>query len=345
MGVPGAFNPGAPGVGMSAGPINPGGGVVDDTQNDNNSDANVVNMIEVPGEAQVMLKVRIAQLKRTALRNIGLNFQINPKGTLGEFFFNSSLAPSTNPVAVFSGEEVSLLINALTQNNTMKLLAEPNLVTLSGRPASFLSGGSFPVPTVVTGGTFGAVGSSFQGYGTQLQFTPIVLDKDRIRLQVTPSYSELDRTNSVNGIPALTLSTAYATVDLRAGQWLAIAGLRLDKMTAISNRIPGLGDMPLLGRLFSNNSMTREENELIVLVSPVLVHPLDGRANPPLLPGMEVTEPDDWDFYVNGRWEGRPDIQYRSTVGPLLPQRAWEFKPAGTTADSYYIQGPQGFSR
>ncbi|HEX8202919.1 MAG TPA: pilus assembly protein N-terminal domain-containing protein, partial [Isosphaeraceae bacterium] len=319
----------------------------------------IINMIEVPGETQVMLKVRIAELRRAAVRRIGADLNINTSGDLGSFFFTSALAGGTNPVAIFDDGDVRIAISALTANNAMKILAEPNLVTLSGRPASFLSGGSFAVPTVVGLGGVGAATTNFQGFGTQLFFIPTVLDKDRIRLQVTPSLSAINRDNTVNGIPGLTVNTAFTTVDLRAGQWLAIAGLLSDQQSGSNNRVPGLGDLPGLKLLFGNTSVTREESELIVLVSPVLIHPLEPCQAPPLLPGMEVTEPDDVDLFLKGRWEGRPEIQHRSTVAPILRQRAADTRPRPASVpgagpgpaaparppEAYFLRGPRGFSR
>ncbi len=348
MGAPPVANIGAPPVGATGlGTTiqlnaNGGGGYGAD-ENDN---SNVINMIEVPGEAQIMLKVRIAEVKRSALRQLGVNFAINPTGAIGSFFYNGSFANSTNPAAILNDNSVSSLINALASNNTMKILAEPNLVTISGRPASFLSGGSFPVPTAVGLGGIGAASTFFQGYGTQLFFIPTILDKDRVRLQVTPSMSSLDRTTTVNGIPGLTLSTAFTTVDLRAGQWLAIAGLLVDRQNGQNSRLPLLGEIAGVKLAFSNKTIKREETELIVLVSPVLVHPLEPKQAPALLPGMDITEPDNWDFYVKGRWEGRPDIQYRSTIAPVVKNRIHDSKygHAVQNSEQFFIQGPGGFS-
>jgi len=236
-------------------------------------------------------------------------------------------------------------------------LAEPTLVTLSGQTANFIAGGEFPVPTTVGVAGVGAVSTTFRGFGTQLAFTPTVLDKDRIRLQVSPSFSTLNATNSVNGIPGLNTRAVDTTVDLREGQWLAIAGLIQDEQGGTRGRIPGIGDVPLLGALFGNQSFTRDETELVVLVSPELVHPLEAEQVPMLLPGMEVTDPTNYDFFWRQQIEGTPNVHHRSTVWPVYQRRIRDAKAAAKLearqakqnagyqdCQKYFVQGPHGFS-
>ena len=146
--------------------------------------SNLINMLEVPGEKQVMLKVRIAELKRSAVRTLGADFNFN----VGDFAFNSVLGAGGNVLltGTFDADSFNLLLRALETNGSAKILAEPNLVVFSGRTANFLSGGEFAVPTVVGVGGAQAATTTFKGFGTQVSFSPTVLDKDRIRLQVTP---------------------------------------------------------------------------------------------------------------------------------------------------------------
>jgi len=212
-----------------------------------------------------------------------------------------------------------------------------------------------------------AVSTQFRGFGTRLTFTPTVIDKDRIRLEVAPEFSALNGDNSVQGIPGLDTRAAFTTVDLREGQWLAIAGLIQDQQDGENSRIPFLGDIPLLGIAFSQKTISRDESELIVLVSPELVHPMDAEEVPPLLPGTDVTEPDDVDFYLNGHIEGRQGCDHRSTVWPRYRHRLWEQKHCDDEScenyggeiasplapvnhldyakrERYYLQGAHGFS-
>lgn len=306
----------------------------------------VVNMLEVPGEKLVMLKVRVAELTRSALRDAGSKVNLH----LGDFTLNSNLAGGGAVSAVLSTKDLELTLEALSTNGYSKILAEPNLVTLSGHPASFVAGGSFAVPTTVGVQGVGAVSTTFQNFGTQITFTPTVLDKDRVRLQVTPTVSSPDKGLSVNGIPGLTARTVETTVDLREGQWLAIAGLIQDQQEGSKSRVPGLGDIPYVDILFSKRHVKRDETELLILVSPELVHPLEPEEAPLVLPGMEVTEPSDWAFFLAGDWEGRPQRDYRSTVAPVAARQAIEGRratmrsPAYQATESRYIQGPHGFS-
>lgn len=310
----------------------------------------VINMLEVPGEHQVLLKVRIARLTRGALRTIGSQFSAQA----GDFSVTTNLNVAGAYQAVLNSTDVQLTLSALSSNRTTKILAEPNLVTISGYPAYFISGGQFAVPNVV--GINGLAGNftQFQGYGTQLQFIPTVLDKDHIRLQVAPTVSSVTSVGEVNGIPGLEVESAYTQVNLREGQWLAIAGLIQDKQDSNKVRVPWLGDVPGLDLFFSRRSVARDETELVILVSPELVHPLEPEQVPMVLPGMEVTEPGEIDFFLLGRYEGRPDVHHRSTVWPVYQwsmfearrQALWGWKSTAGYSQStgYYMQGPVGFS-
>ena len=138
----------------------------------------------------------------------------------GEFAFSSALGVTGAARAILDSTDVDIALDFLASNSYSKILAEPNLVTLSGQSASFISGGEFAVPTVVGVEGVGAATTSFRGFGTQVSFTPTVLDKDRIRMVVIPTVSSLNSDNSVNGIPGLDTRSVETTVDLREGQWL-----------------------------------------------------------------------------------------------------------------------------
>ncbi len=307
----------------------------------------VIDMLRVPGEQQVLLKVRIAEISRSALRELGLDFSVdNDNLNISSTFGNAG-----NVFALLKGEEVTLMLRALSSNAYSKILAEPNLVTLSGRTASFIAGGQFAVPTAVGIGGIGAATTAFQGFGTQVQFTPTVMDKDRIRLQVAPTFSSINSENSVNGIPGLNTRSVHTTVDMREGQWLAVAGLIEDQLQGSKARIPGLGDLPIGGALFGNNMTQRNETELLILVSPQLVHPLDAEAIPSILPGMDVSEPDNHEFFIENQIESTNSIEFRSTVWPTEQSRArrnsqnMKCGQRYREKQSYYIQSDFGFSK
>ncbi|GAB4145495.1 MAG: hypothetical protein Tsb009_17640 [Planctomycetaceae bacterium] len=309
-------------------------------------ESSVISMLKVPGEKQVLLKVRIAELSRSGARNLGVNLNVD----LGDFLLSTVLTGGGGNIFAtntFRSNTVNTALSALESNGVAKILAEPNLVVLSGQTANFIAGGQFAVPTVVGVGGAQAATTSFQGFGTQLTFTPTVLDKDRIRLQVSPSFSTINGGNSVNGIFGLDTRSVNTTVELREGQVLAIAGLLQEQQNGASSRVPFLGNIPLLSNIFSSKSVSRDEKELLILISPELVHPLEPENAPSLLPGMEVTEPDDLEFFVRGFIEGRPDCHHRSTVWWMhrhkLKLARKEFEEQ-LESNNYYFHGPHGFS-
>lgn len=307
--------------------------------------ADVISLLKVPGEKQVMLKVRIAEMQRSAIRQLGADFDFD----VGDLMFSSALAGAGNimTTGTFNDDSFTLALNALSGNGSAKILAEPNLVVLSGQTADFISGGEFAVPTVVGVGGAQAATTSFRGFGTQLSFSPVVLDHDRIRLTVAPSFSTLNRGNSVQGIFGVDTRSVNTTVELREGQVLAIAGLLQDQQASDSSRVPLLGETKVLKPLFENKSISREESELLILVSPELVHPMEADEVPCILPGMDVTEPDDVDFFIYGDIEGRPQFHHRSTVWPLFRDRYCRCKDdfeAIKRSQQFYMQGAHGFS-
>ncbi|MEX0717312.1 MAG: pilus assembly protein N-terminal domain-containing protein [Planctomycetaceae bacterium] len=306
---------------------------------------NIINMLEVPGPKQVMLKVRIAELQRSAIRRLGVDFDLD----VGDFLFSSSMAGGGNILTsgTFNGDSFNLTLDALSGYGVAKILAEPNLVTLSGQTATFMSGGQFPVPTVVGIDGVGAAGTAFKGFGTQLTFTPTIVDRDRIRLQVAPTFSTINNSVSVQGIPGLNTRGAVTTVDLREGQVLAIAGLIQEQSRGDSNWVPLIGEWPIGNLLFANRSYSRDETELVILVSPELVHPIEPGNAPMLLPGMEVTEPDNLEFFIHGHLEGPECCHHRSTVWPLYRDRIAAgplYQKSHQASGAYYIQGSHGFS-
>lgn len=329
----------------------------------------IINLIKVPGPQQVLLKVQIAELNRTALREFGTSFLVQGS----DFAVGSTIGPPLargagvgagagasgllgllNPLAgqdsithfgVFNGGDVSFFINALRANQVLKILAEPNLVTMHGQEANFLSGGEFPVPVPQAGiGGAGVVTIEYRKFGVELGFVPHILDNDRIRLAVNPSVSSLDFATGVSvqgtSVPGLNTRNTSTVVELREGQSLAISGILQIETLGSTSRIAGLGDLPYIGPLFSNNQTRTIEKELLITVTPFLVGAMEPDQVPPP-PGAMVFEPTDHEFYFKGIIEGQQDCSFRATTSWASPF----FKPDHLrSVESYYMCGPQGYS-
>lgn len=243
----------------------------------------VVNMMTVKGTQQVMLAVKVAEMDRTVARDLG----IKPSVLLGNNpSFNFKTLDVVNPNAFASGLlnwttgflSLSTLIDALEQKNLVKILAEPDLVALSGDTASFLAGGEFPVPEVQSStGTLPTVTVEFKQFGVSLAFTPTVIDGDLINLVVSPEVSQIDTSNAVTvsgfSIPGISTRRARTTIELRDGQSFAIAGLLQSNITDQVRQLPGLGEVPILGALFRDSTFQNNESELVIIVTPSLVKP------------------------------------------------------------------------
>jgi pilus assembly protein CpaC len=245
---------------------------------------------------------------------------------------------------IFDSGHFSLFIDALRVNSLAKILSEPNLVALEGQPARFLVGGIFPFPvpqsSSIPGGT-AVVTVQFQRFGTILTFLPEILPNDVIRLDVEPVISQLNfpEGTTVNGgkVPAIDERSARSVVELREGQTLAIAGLVQQITNATTTRIPGLGDLPIVGPWFSANNTEVIETETIVLVTPELVSPLE-KKEVTEAPGDRVFQPSDPEFYLLGRIEGKLGREFRATKGEQDPlnimkhyqsERQWVVGPHG----------------
>jgi pilus assembly protein CpaC len=291
----------------------------------------VVNMLQVPGIQQVALRVKIAQLNRSAARGAGIdaNARINFGGDDDALFIQSMLnmAAGNSPsvIAEFDDSDISLGLRYLQQQGVVRLLSEPTLVTLSGRPATFVSGGEFAVPTIVGSAGVNAVTTDFRAFGVIVSFLPTVLDKDRIRLQVAPEFSQVNEGLSSGGTFGLNVNAVTTTVEMREGQTFAIAGLLEDTMKNTK-----AGNIPFLENIFGTRDSSRNENELVILVTPELVHPMEPEEVPPL-PGFDVTEPTNKEFYLHGHLEGHPTSGYRSTIWPELRRR---YRAGGPTMTS-----------
>ncbi|MBV9758464.1 MAG: type II and III secretion system protein family protein [Alphaproteobacteria bacterium] len=244
------------------------------------------NRLSVAAGIQVSLRVRIAEMDRTIIRELGVNWQA--LGNIGKytlsFATNNALASAATAATALGvgyvnrGVNVSAIIDALAQDNLVHLLAEPNLTAMSGETASFLVGGEFPIPVAQANG---ALTIQFQQFGVSLAFVPTVLSSGRINLHVRPEVSQLTNqgavqlsaTNSSISVPALTVRRADTTVELGSGQSFAIAGLLQDMTTQSDSGLPWLGELPIIGALFRSESFQRNETELVIVVTPYIVRP------------------------------------------------------------------------
>lgn len=302
----------------------------------------VINLLRVPGPQQVMLKVTIAELDRSALRRLATDLTV---ASTSGFLSSIQAGGSGNIVGVFSDGDFSFLMDALRQNSVTTILAEPNLVTMTGHTSRFQSGGEFPVP-VQQGNNNSGITVTYKPFGVQLAFTPIIEDDGTIRLTVEPEVSDIDPNLSVSlvpggdPVPGVRTRNASTTVQLREGETLAIAGLLNDTSRARTSRVPLLGDIPYLGAFFTNDVAESREEELLIVVTPHLVSPVDGE-HPACLPGQEVQEPTDWEFYLLNRIEGRTGVSHRATTNwddPLGTIRKWQL-------EHQHGCGPIGFSQ
>jgi pilus assembly protein CpaC len=269
----------------------------------------LVNNLKVSGAQQVNLRVRVAEVDRQVTKELGFNWQ--SLVSAGSFTFGLAsgrtfLVPNTtastaadafgtlitraappNNVAAVPGAlfgnlttknaSVSSLIDALADQGLVTILAEPNLTTVSGQPASFLAGGEFPIPVSQGGATAGAITIEFKQFGVSLDFVPTVLSNDHISIKVRPEVSQLSLQGAITTggitVPSLTVRRAQTTVELGSGESFAIAGLIQNNSVQDLNKFPALGDVPVLGALFRSQSFQRNESELVIIVTPYVVRP------------------------------------------------------------------------
>jgi pilus assembly protein CpaC len=324
-------------------------------------DSQVLNLLQIGGAQQVMLEVKVAEISRSLVRKLDINFSafsaksdwrlgaVNGGATFPDALISdpvlgdvrvpllsnsgvwgpaaSEFAPTAGTIGntgafmqYLSGDFLlELVIDAAKNKGLAKVLAEPNLTTLSGQEAKFISGGEFPVPVPQADG---GVTVTFKEYGVGLIFLPVVLDSGLVSLKVNVSVSELAGDNALSlgfgggtssssyFIPALTKRAANATVEVPSGQTIAIAGLISENLRENLRKFPGLGDVPILGNLFRSQEFVKGQTELVIFVTPRLAKPFDGALAK--LPTDDFVEPNDTEFYLLGKMEGgRP-----STLGP-----------------------------
>jgi len=326
----------------------------------------VVNLlrVEVPAaEAQILLRVKFADVDRSAGSSLGFNLLSTGAGnmvgqvTTGQFGpavptikqndVTFTLSDALNIFLLRTDLNLGTLIKALESKSLLQMLAEPNVLALNGKPASFVAGGEFPFPVVQGGATAGAVTIQFREYGVRINFLPVVTPRGSIRLQVTPEVSSLDYSNALQfqgfTIPALATRRVQTQVELESGQSFVIAGLLDNTITESLNKIPGIGDIPLLGKLFQSRSRTRNNSELMVLVTPELVLPIpaagahpDVRMPEAFLPGTAKAAPRTPGAEVTGTV---PPLPARKDI-PLEELLAIEKQKAAAAAQAAPAQLP-----
>ncbi len=276
--------------------------------------ATIVDNLTTPEAIQVQLKVRFAEVNKTAVKQFRAQFQtLNPQ----HLNDNGDWVGSTNTGAAGAFQEglidvglfnanasIEGLIQFLQSRGDLRSLAEPNLITLPNKEASFLAGGEFPYPAVQGGGGNNAVSIVFKEFGIRLKFTPVITRNGSIRLKVMPEVSSLDFSNPLvfGGftIPSLLSRRAETEVEMKDGQYLAIAGLMNNTLQDNSTKIPILGDLPILGQFFRSKDARQNRTELMVLVTPKLILPSDAPA------ALPTGEPETW------RWSGSMKMRPRA---------------------------------
>lgn len=277
---------------------------------------NVVNVLTFGpvGAQEILLEVKFAEVDRSAVVQLGANFFVPGAGhtvattTTGQYggfsvstsgsstAANGTTTTTATPPTINVSNALNLflfrndinfgaIVEALQQKSLLQILAEPNLIAVNGKEASFLAGGEFPFPIVQPGQGFTAVSISFKEFGVRLRFTPVIMPNGNIHLRVVPEVSQLDFTNglSISGftVPALSTRRADTEFELQDGQSFVIAGLMDNRVTNIANKMPGLGDIPILGNLFKSKNMQKSKTELMVLCT---VHRISPSSQAPVLP-------------------------------------------------------------
>jgi pilus assembly protein CpaC len=295
---------------------------------------NIINMITIGSEQQVLIKVKVAEISKSVLKELGASNILDPQ-TLGPLTFDLATAATGLSAGAFAGilgvssSDTDTTFQLLETHGLLRTLAEPNLLAISGEPASMLAGGEYPVLAVSDDGDVGTVSVEYKPFGVSLAFLPVVIAPGRIWLKVSTEVSALSAQNSVvvpfgdDSFQILGLSTrrANSTIELPSGGGIMIAGLLQNDITSSVNGVPGLMDLPILGSLFRSTSFQRNETELVILVNVMLAKPVD--------PDMLATPTDgfapshDLDRYFLGKMQSlyvkRPPEGSQPSEGPKGP--------------------------
>ncbi|HEX6984677.1 MAG TPA: pilus assembly protein N-terminal domain-containing protein, partial [Planctomycetaceae bacterium] len=313
----------------------------------------VLNQMDVGCVQQVMLKVKVMEVQRSKLRQLGVNFLyvgdggfvVSQPGGIAPIrdlsaSFGGPASATTEGIgaatialgAITNNGIFETFIEALKQENLLKILAEPNLVTMNGRPANLLAGGEFPI--LVPNG-LGTVGIEYRPFGVRLEAVPIVLSSNRVRVELQSEVSDRDLSNAVEldgfRVPSLTQRRTNTQVELNFGETLVIAGLITQSQVASTSKVPVLGDLPYIGTAFSRKTYLDAETELVIMVTPELVAPMAPGQLPPGGPGLFTDVPTDREFYLYNMIE----------VPSYGPHCEGQCPPPVPTYDPYHPTGPE----
>lgn len=312
-------------------------------------DEQIINRVELTQANQINLRVRIVEVSRDLVKRLGFNIDAL---TTGKFAIGLAALGATTTTGTFpggsilvreggvsnivgtgriGGVDLNTVIDAMENEGLATILAEPNLTAVSGETASFLAGGEFPIPVPQDNNT---ITVQFKKFGVSLNFIPTILSGDRIALKVAPEVSQLSESGAIVldgfSIPSLTTRRAETSVELASGQSLAIAGLIQNNMRTDAQKVPGLGDIPILGALFRSNGFRRNETELVIIVTPYLVRPVSASARL-ATPVDGLIPANDIDRTARGK-------VYREQIGPgtsraAAPMASGLIGPAGFVLD------------
>ena len=270
----------------------------------------VINSVNISSSQQVQLNVRFVEINREVGQELGTKIGVSYLGHNGGFSFNSEPSASTNAPAgeligglLSKGWGVDVAIKALEDRGLARRLAEPNLIARSGQKASFLAGGEVPIPVAEEEGV---ITVDYKKFGVGLDFTPTVLADGLISLEIAPEVSSIDRSASYSvgniSLPGFVVRRAQTSVDLKSGQSFMMAGLLQTENDMIQQRVPGLGKLPVLGLLFSSKAYQRRETDLVIIVTPYLVKPMDP-SKKPRVPTDETVPASNIDFFLGNTEE------------------------------------------
>jgi len=298
----------------------------------------VINSVNISSSQQVQLNVRFVEINRQAGQDLGAKYSANFAYGMGGR--QVTLQPGTIPAAgngeiigslLSNGLSIDIAIKALEERGLARRLAEPNLIARSGQTASFLAGGEFPIPVSEDNGK---ISVSYKKYGVSLDFTPTVLKDGLVSLDIAPEVSSIDASASYNigniSVPGFIVRRARTSVDLKNGQSFMIAGLLQSQNDITTSRLPGLGKLPVLGPLFSSKSYQRRETDLVIIVTPYLVKPVD--------PSKKMVEPTDGtrpassaDYFLNNTEE----VDASAPKRPVAFADSSAVRPAAATSGHF----------
>lgn len=304
----------------------------------------VINSVNISSSQQVQLNVRFVEINRQAGQDLGAKYAANFAYGIGgrDVTIDSGTVPTAGTGEIIgrllsNGVSIDIAIKALEERGLARRLAEPNLIARSGQTASFLAGGEFPIPVSEDNGK---ISVSYKKYGVSLDFTPTVLKDGLVSLDIAPEVSSIDASASYNigtiSVPGFIVRRARTSVDLKNGQSFMIAGLLQSQNDITTSRIPGLGKMPVLGALFSSKSYQRRETDLVIIVTPYLVKPVD--------PSKKLVEPTDGtqpasnaDYFLNNTEEVKTSDANRA----LAMADGSVAQPAAVTTVGHFLDLPK----